>query len=139
MGAYYTKQRKTLLDYLESHRDQQISTEDLVKEFKEEEISQSAIYRNLSFLEDEGKIKRCVRQNDRKTYFQFIGSAECHNKIHLSCVNCGKSYHLDPKVEELLVDSISKTNNFTIDKCETTIYGICDECKKNESVLNEEK
>ena len=126
---YATKQRKILLDYLEEHADEAISAGKLAEALKESGISVSAIYRNLAAFEKEGSlVPESVNKTNEKQ-FRYIGAKKCHNKLHLSCKECGHTFHMDAKSADSLVDAISSLSDFSLDKSETVLYGICHNCK----------
>ncbi len=54
MAKYLTRQRKRLLEYLSEHTDEQMSARQIADALATDEISVSAVYRNLSALEEEG-------------------------------------------------------------------------------------
>ena len=58
MPKYMTKQRKTLLSYLSGHADEKLSARQIEADLKQEGISISAVYRNLSELEKEAAAAR---------------------------------------------------------------------------------
>ena len=58
MPKYMTKQRKALLSFLSAHADEKLSARQIAQTLSGEGISISAVYRNLSALEQEGKIRR---------------------------------------------------------------------------------
>ena len=130
MPKYITRQRKLLLAYLSEHIDEQVSSRQIAAAFENEKISISAVYRNLSELEKEGKIKRCVRENSREVFYQYIAAKECKDSLHLSCRVCGKCFHLDKADADKLINSVEKSKGFQIDKTDTVLYGVCKDCCK---------
>lgn len=129
MRNYNTQQRQILLDYFSSHLDECLSTTQIIDQIASEEISKSAIYRNLAALEKEGKLRRTSKTGDRKTYYYFIDHDECHDAIHISCIKCGKTAHLSRDTSNQLTQNLNKLDEFTIDNQETIIYGVCKECQ----------
>lgn len=125
---YVTKQRELLTNFLQKHTDEQISIREIENGLQNNEISTSAIYRNLSDLEKEGLVKRCVKDNKREIYYQYIASKECKESIHLTCRKCGKSFHMDQNDAEILLLSVKLNNGFAIDVSNTVLYGICKNC-----------
>ena len=65
MAKYLTRQRKRLLEYLSEHTDEQISARQIAEDLAADQISISAVYRNISALEEEGRLKRSVREGTR--------------------------------------------------------------------------
>lgn len=130
MPVYSTKQRKVLLDFLQSHADELFSADRIADELKSENISLSAIYRNLSALESEDKVQRVSKCGSRKVFYRFKAADECREHIHLSCSKCGKTYHMPLPATNTLIDDVKKNSDFEIDRTETVLYGVCGECKK---------
>ena len=50
MAKYLTKQRGRLIEYLSSHTDEQITARQIADALTADEISVSAVYRNLSAM-----------------------------------------------------------------------------------------
>ncbi|MBP5342510.1 transcriptional repressor [bacterium] len=129
MKNYNTQQRQLLLNILKKHVDESISTSFIISELSEFDISESAVYRNLLLLEEEGRLRRTSKPGDRKTYYQYIDEDECRNHIHISCVKCGKTSHVSHILSENLAKSLVDEDDFELDNNETVIYGICKDCK----------
>ena len=85
MAKYLTRQRKRLLEYLSEHTDEQISARQIAEDLAADQISISAVYRNISALEEEGLLKRSVREGTREVFYQYIASEECKDSLHLAC------------------------------------------------------
>ena len=130
MAKYVTKQRRQLLEYLSRHTDEQMTARQIADALTQENISLSAVYRNLSALEEDGLLKRSIREGTRDVFYQYIAAEECKDSLHLSCRVCGKSIHLDNAEAERLLDSTLKSTGFQIDKSETILYGVCADCRK---------
>ena len=130
MAKYLTRQRKQLLAYLAAHTDEQMTARQIADALAADQISISAVYRNLAALEEEGLLKRSVREGTREVFYQYIAAEECKNSLHLSCRICGKSIHLGRTDAEQLIQNTLKTTGFQIDKSETILYGICEDCRK---------
>lgn len=130
MSKYMTKQRKLLLEYLERHPDELLSAHQIAEDLTDEKISVSAIYRNFADLEAEGKVRRASRNGKRKVYFQYTAAKHCKENLHLSCQKCGKSYHLNSKLADVITQGLATTEEFKISIANTVIYGICSSCSK---------
>ena len=61
MPGYNTKQRRILLAFLEQHPDELFSARQIADGLKAEQISLSAVYRNLVQLEADGQIRRYTK------------------------------------------------------------------------------
>ena len=130
MAKYVTKQRRQLLEYLSRHTDEQMTARQIADALTQENISLSAVYRNLSALEEDGLLKRSIREGTRDVFYQYIAAEECKDSLHLSCRVCGKSIHLGEKEAEQLLHSTLESTGFQIDKSETILYGVCADCRK---------
>ena len=130
MPKYMTKQRKALLNYLSMHADERLSAKQLEDALKSEGISISAVYRNLSELEREGKVRRVNNSGSREVFYQYTDGAHCKDCLHLSCEKCGKTYHMNSAVAQMLIENLAQSDEFTIDKANTVLYGVCGDCRK---------
>ena len=129
MVKYLTRQRKGLLEYLSDHTDEQMTVRQIADELAGSQISISAVYRNLSALEEEGLLKRSVREGTREVFYQYIAAEKCKDSLHLSCRICGKSIHLGDQEARQLLHSTLESTGFQIDKAETILYGVCADCR----------
>lgn len=135
--SYNTKQRKILLDFLSKNTDKQMSADQIYEALTGagmlENISRSAVYRNLAALEQDEKIHRFVREGSRKVLYQYVGASKCKNELHLACKKCGKTMHMDHETAEKLEENLAGIQNFIIDKSETVLYGTCEKCSKGDA------
>lgn len=129
MSKYMTKQRKILLEFLSEHADEQLTAKLIAENLEKNGISVSAVYRNISELEKDGKVRRISKSGSREVYYQYSDGVHCRNCLHLSCEKCGKTYHMNIEGAEMLVDNLAQTDNFVIDKANTVLYGVCGECQ----------
>lgn len=129
MAKYKTEQRKKLLNLFLNNPHESFSAKDIYNALKEEKISISAVYRNLSELESDGFVKRCVRNGSREAFYQYTGTEECKEHIHLTCKKCGKTVHMASDDTDELVKNASKYKNFAVDRATTVLFGICGACR----------
>ena len=128
--VYKTEQRKVLIDFFEHNKDKVFSASEIVDALKKDDISLSAVYRNLKDLENDGKVKKLAKAQSRVVYYQYLDCASCKGHIHLSCTNCGNIVHLPEQESEVLEKTILKNSHFNIDKSSTILYGVCEKCNK---------
>ncbi|MBQ9887284.1 MAG: transcriptional repressor [Lachnospiraceae bacterium] len=128
MSKYITKQRKNLIDFLSAHSDESFSAKQISLELSEDNISISAVYRNLSELEAEGKVRRVSQGNGREIYYQYTDSDCCKGCLHLICNKCKKTYHMNTKDADILIYTLAQNQHFQIDRKSTVLYGICAAC-----------
>ena len=127
MQAYMTQPRTRLLNYLHQHADETLTAGQIAQDLPE--ISVSAVYRNLSALEQDGAVRKVAKGGSREVFYQYLKAEECRDHLHLSCKKCGKTFHMDEAETEALLDAIAKTDGFTVDRSDTVLYGICEHCK----------
>ncbi len=130
MAKYLTKQRKLLLDFLAEHTDETLSAGQIADALSGKEISTSAIYRNLAALEQEGRLKRSARPGSQEAYYRFTDDKECQGHLHLSCLRCGKTVHVEEAETDALTHQLAKSEGFALDREDTVLYGICADCQK---------
>ncbi|MFV0519691.1 MAG: Fur family transcriptional regulator [Lachnospirales bacterium] len=127
--GYSTRQREVLLDFLVKNHNKHFVTNEIVEELKNQGISQSSIYRNLQRLEKEGQVIRTALLGSREFTYQFRKDTVCKNTIHLTCLCCGKNFHLAKNFVDNIVNEIFIGNKFSVDCSKTIVYGTCEKCK----------
>lgn len=129
--AYKTTQRTQLHDFLKEHPHSYFTVKQLAETLSDSgaDISISAIYRNLSDLIEMGAIKKTVKKNSRDAYYRYVDSDICRNKIHITCSMCGKIFHMNSTLSNLIQEQLLQQNEFELDKSKTVISGICKECR----------
>lgn len=132
MASYNTVQRKKLIDFLKQNPDRQFSVKQIYDELSDSTISLSAVYRNISALEAEGVINRLVKEGSREIMYQYTHSELCRNSIHLTCVKCGKTFHMNHKQTDKMIESVKESDGFEINKSKTVLYGSCKSCVQQE-------
>lgn len=129
MAKYVTKQRKILLEFMTEHADDMLSAEQIAEELAGKGVSKSAVYRNLAELESEGRVSRVSRAGMREGLYRFTDAEECREHLHLSCVKCGKTFHMGVKATEQLIGTVEQATDFYVDNS-TVLYGVCGDCRK---------
>lgn len=129
-SKYMTRQRKALLSFLSEHPDEMLSAQEIADALDGENVSLSAVYRNLDDLEADGKVRRNHRGDTREIYFQYVASDLCKSCLHLSCTKCGRTFHMNAAGAKRLLDTVAETDGFAVDKSETILYGVCETCRK---------
>ena len=117
-----------LLNYLHSHADETLSASQISQDLPE--ISVSAVYRNLSALEQDGTVRKVAKSGSREVFYQYMKAEECRDHLHLSCKKCGKTFHMDEAETEALLESIARLDGFTVDRGDTVLYGTCEDCRE---------
>ena len=126
--GYRTKQREILLSFFEAHHDQSFCVEEIAQALGQEGISVSAIYRNIAELEKEKRLSKSFRSGSHVAYYQLIDCVHCRGHIHMRCVECGKTTHLNEESASRLLSGVLSSSNFSIDPNTTVLYGLCGDC-----------
>ncbi len=122
--AKYSRQRECILKNLQSRRDH--PTADMVYEsvqVEEPNISLGTVYRNLSFLAENGQILKISTGIGPD---HFDGFTEAHN--HFVCRKCGRVLDLDYVADEKIIVDASKNFNGEIEGYDLQFYGTCEDC-----------
>ena len=134
MAVYSTEQKRMLSDILSENRENAYSIDELIGELRsrygEDAPGQSTVYRLITRLVEEGKVKRFVKGNGRSFVYQIM---DCHgygSHLHLKCVGCGRLIHLDSESSSELVKKIESVSDFSVMEAQTVIFGECADCKE---------
>ena len=127
MRIYHTEQRKSILDYLESRKDECVTAGEIAAALSSF-VSKSAVYRNLADLEKDGKVVR-IGQEGRSFGYRYAGSHACAGKIHISCVRCGKTEHVSSTAASIFERALEQ-DGFSLNKGESLLFGVCRECRQ---------
>ena len=129
MSKYTTRQRRVLLDYLTDHADEALSAGQIAEALSGEEISVSAVYRNLAALEQEGTLHRAAGAGKEQSY-RYSGAESCRGCLHLCCTRCGRTTHMGRVDANRLVNAVAEAEGFSVDRAETVLYGVCAACRE---------
>ena len=121
MPSYSTRQRKDLLAYLSRHPDELLSARQIADALADERISLSAVYRNLTQLEAEEKVRRSSKSGTREVYFQYLDAESCKGALHMSCVKCGRTFHMASGNAALFAKHLAQSEQFTLDAADTVL------------------
>lgn len=128
----YSKQRELILNSLRTRTDHP-TAERLYSDLKNEmpEIGIATIYRNLSYLCEEGEIIKIKTSSGPD---RFDGNKMPH--IHFECINCGNITDIILAQEQIKqldndLEKIVKKIDAVINGSDITITGLCKKCKLN--------
>ncbi len=88
-------------------------------------LSQGTVYRNLSILLNQKKIKK-IRNGS--TFDRYEANMSLH--YHMICKNCGSITDIDIPNCKDVVENTQKFTNFSIESFQIEFYGICENCQK---------
>lgn len=133
LAEYHTQQKTVLTDFLRQHSETPYTVEELAGElerlFGETAPGKSTLYRLINRLVEEGTVKRFVKGNSRHFVYQIAGGEDCHHHLHMKCTDCGRLIHMGHEQSEMILDSIFGDTSFEVDREQTTIFGVCAECR----------
>ena len=130
MSIYNTKQRRALLAFLGEHPDKLLTARQMADALAEKQISLSAVYRNLAQLEAEEKVRRSSKSGTREVYYQYLDAESCKGALHMSCVKCGRTFHMASGNAVLFAKHLAQSEQFTLDAADTILYGTCADCRE---------
>ncbi len=128
MSKYETSQRQVMFEFFEEHPHEAFSARQLATVLKPNGISQSAVYRNLATLEQEGIVVRTLRAGSREALFRYTNSSHCANLLHLICTACGEVSHPSHSPTQTFLVDLFEGDGFVLDKAKTVLYGLCRQC-----------
>ena len=132
MSHYQTEQKKVLLSFLEQNTHTPYRIDDIVRKLREEYGSEtpgkSTIYRLMTELVEEGRVKRLVRGNSRHFVYQLLSGTSCHRHLHLKCNCCGNLLHLDAATSNRILQAVESFNQFSVSLEDTVLFGTCRLC-----------
>ena len=136
-SVYKTKQKESILHYLESVPRTHVTVGDVCDYFKNQGITigQSTIYRQLERLVAEGVLNKYIIDINSPACFEYIGN-DCHkdevNCFHCKCEKCGKLIHLHCDELNELQHHLTEHHQFKMNAKRTVFYGLCEECSQTE-------
>lgn len=135
MAEYVTEQKRMLSDFLTAHRESAYTVEELVgemsREYGDAVPAKSTVYRLITRLVEDGRVRRFVRGHSRRFVYQIVDGESCHSHLHLRCIGCGRLLHLDDEVSDELLGRVKDISNFSVNEAETVLLGECSECNEN--------
>lgn len=125
---YQTGQRKVLHDFFSAHPHDTFTAREIAAALSGKLISLSAIYRNLAAMAEEGHIRRSVKEGGREAVYQSLEGADCRNCLHMTCLSCGRVFHMSGAAARGMQELLSGTDGFVVDRARTVVYGRCRRC-----------
>ncbi len=133
---YMTNQRKRLFQFFNDHPDCSFSAKEILEKMNQDEtaaVSLSAVYRNLASLAEAGLILKSASVEGQETKYRYVGAEACQHELHMTCLCCGKTSHVDHGTAESLNKALQGNDQFQMNVGQTTIYGLCKDCQKKHS------
>ena len=128
--TYKTKGRSRLEEFLSLHPDKHFSVEQICMEMNGSLNAKSSVYRNLSLLCQEGRVRKFKGDGESSGVYQYLGhETTCRDHFHLKCLECGHLEHLECHMGDDLCNHIGEHHGFTVDSGRSILYGICGDCR----------
>ncbi len=132
-GAYSTRQKKELEEYLETIPGVHITALEVRDYFRSQgkDIGTATIYRQLERMVSEGTVSKYIIDSKSSACFAYIGSESHAGEnvcFHCKCVRCGKLIHLHCDELETIQDHLMQSHHFALDPLRTVFYGLCEKC-----------
>ena len=135
-GAYRTKQREIILDYLKKCQDGHVTIDEVTDHLKNEgnRVGRTTIYRYMEKLADEGFLRKYYIEEGVGACYQYQGNSEsaCRSHFHLKCVKCGRLFHVSCDFLQQIEEHLYEHHHFLVDNSKTVLYGICEDCQRIE-------
>ncbi len=130
MSKYNTEQRRQLMNLFEASPHKTLSAQDIITEIGEDNISVSAVYRNLSQMRKDGLLCRINAKSNVGATYQYINPEICKDVVHLKCQDCDTTIHLNKHVSQLIFAVANEEHGFKISGMGAYLYGKCDKCSQ---------
>ncbi len=128
MAKYTTEKRRILLEFLESSTHKSFSAQQAYDALKMQDISKSAIYRNLAQLEKEGLLCRVTDNDHKETLYQYMNPTQCADLLHIVCKTCNQTFHINRHISQMFINMVKDDSHFNISVHTSLLYGTCESC-----------
>ena len=125
--TYNTKQKDLILRIIKK-QNHEFTVKDIYEKVKDN-TGLTTVYRLVDKLVSEGYLNKHISK-DNVTYYEYL--EECHHDDHffLKCEKCGTLIHVDCECINDLSDHLLNNHNFSINKKNIILNGLCESCKK---------
>lgn len=123
---YSTHQKSAVLSFFSSNSDSSYSLGEVSE--KVTDVGKSTIYRIVGALEKENIIRK-VGRDKRGDLYQYSDREKCPRHMHIRCIKCGKTEHLDESVSSQISALINSSVGYS-ETLGTVFLGLCPTCDK---------
>ncbi len=128
-GAYSTKQRSLIIDYLEAHQGRRLTVDELAQEAG---VGRTTAYRLMEQMVEQGAAHKYQSAEGACCYQFMTDPAACARHAHMVCTGCAELVHLDCDEVRSLAQHLLEEHGFVLDEKRTVLYGLCAICAKGE-------
>ncbi len=126
MSEYNTKQKSEIVAFFRSHRDSSYTSEEVLLNMPD--VSRATLYRLIARLSEEGLLVKLARSG-RSAAYQYIDPEECVGHMHMTCILCGKTFHIGKELSESLRAMLERGSGYRVLNS-SMLRGICPECQE---------
>lgn len=132
---YKTKQQNILLDFLNNSEKKHFTALEIAESLKPYGLGRATVYRQLEKLVDNGIVNKFFFGEMAPACFELIqGGKPCEQScFHCRCEKCGRLIHMHCDELKEIAGHLKKNHGFELNPFRTVFYGICEECRKEES------
>ena len=124
--AYITKQKKEILEVIKNTKNE-FSIKDIYEALNGR-VGLTTIYRFIESLKESGEVSIRLDKNN-EAYFQYMKKCNHENHFYLKCEKCGTLKHVDCECINELNNHIKVEHNFSFNKNNIILNGICSKCQ----------
>ena len=125
--TYNTEKRSEITAFLKASPDRAFTVDEIALAVCPDGSARSTVYRIVSKMVGEGKLRKITSDLSRHTTYQYLGESGCGEHLHLKCKGCGRLIHLDEETSHLLEEKILSNGHFAIDEG-AMLFGRCEGC-----------
>lgn len=126
-SSYKTVQKEKIIEVIKNYN-HDFTINDIYNSL-DNQVGLTTIYRMINKLIDEGMVSKLVNDN-KDTYYQYLGKCEHNNHFYLKCDKCGNLEHVDCDCIIDLYNHINQKHQFMINKNKIIINGLCNKCSR---------
>jgi Fur family ferric uptake transcriptional regulator len=132
-GLRVTSQRQAVLEVIEEHEGQHLSTEEIYElvKAKNPDIGLATVYRTLLLLDNMELVYK-MDFDDGCSRYELNCNKEDHRHHHLICLKCGSVAEVKDDLLESLEEQILEKNGFIVKDHRVKFYGYCSNCRSEE-------
>jgi Fur family ferric uptake transcriptional regulator len=125
--TYNTEKRSEITAFLKAAPNRAFTVDEIAAAVCPDGSARSTVYRIVSKMVGEGKLRKITDEHSRHTTYQYLGESGCCEHLHLKCKDCGRLIHLDEETSHLLEEKIMANGHFAIDEG-AMLFGRCEGC-----------
>ena len=132
---YNTGKRERIIKFLRINSAKSFTLEQITFEIVPAGKGKSTVYRIVSELVAEGKVKRLSDGKTRHCTYQYVGDESCVSHLHLKCRDCGKLIHLCDEISKEFSNALLSEDGFMLD-AGAMLFGKCADCTSQKHTNN---